>query len=137
FEALQFCNRLSTMEALAPAYRVEGGTMVRVPEANGFRLPTEAEWELAARANEELLYAGSAELQTVAWYWKNGGGMTHPVGRRQPNARGLYDMSGNVGEWVWDWYAPYATTEELLDPIGPASGTVRVVRGGSYQSVSR
>ena len=137
FEALQFCNRLSTMEALAPAYRVEGGTMVRVPEANGFRLPTEAEWELAARANEELLYAGSTELQTVAWYWKNGGGMTHPVGRRQPNALGLYDMSGNVGEWVWDWYAPYGTVEELLDPIGPASGTVRVVRGGSYQSVSR
>ena len=137
FEALQFCNRLSSLEAFTPAYRVEGGTMVRVPGAGGFRLPTEAEWEYAARGGEDRLYAGTDELAEAAWYWKNGGGMTHPVARKQPNALGLYDMSGNVSEWTWDWYGPYATDEEQVDPTGPDAGTERVVRGGSYQSVSR
>ncbi len=137
FEALQFCNRLSSLEKFTPAYRVEAGTMVRVPEAGGFRLPTEAEWELAARGGEDHPYAGADDLPSVAWYWKNGGGMTHPVARKQPNALGLYDMSGNVAEWVWDWYGDYAREEEAVDPTGPETGTVRVARGGSYQSVSR
>jgi formylglycine-generating enzyme required for sulfatase activity len=94
-----------------------------------YRLPTEAEWEYAARAGSTGDYAG--KLDSMGWYKENSGGKTHPVGQKQPNAWGLYDMHGNVWEWVQDWYGDYPR-EAVTDPTGPASGSSRVVRGGGW-----
>jgi formylglycine-generating enzyme required for sulfatase activity len=101
-----------------------------------YRLPTEAQWEYAARAGTAGAYAGS--LDAMAWYSKNSGSQTHPVGQKQPNAWGLYDMHGNVTEWVQDWYdANYYKSSPASDPQGPASGTTRVLRGGSWDYNTR
>ncbi len=94
-----------------------------------YRLPTEAEWEYACRAGTTGDYAGN--LDAMAWYISNSGNTTHPVGQRQPNAWGLYDMHGNVYEWCSDWYWLYAYGE-VMDPIGGSSVTLRVDRGGSW-----
>ena len=96
-----------------------------------YRLPTEAEWEYAARAGT----AGDTtrNLDSLAWYHGNSGGQTHPVGQQQPNAWGLYDMLGNVWEWCQDWYdANYYGNSPTEDPRGPSSGSNRVLRGGSW-----
>jgi formylglycine-generating enzyme required for sulfatase activity len=96
-----------------------------------FRLPTEAEWEYACRAGTTGDYAGS--LDAMAWYGANSGNRTHPVGQKQPNAWGLYDMHGNVWEWCQDWYGSnYYEQSPGTDPQGPSSGSGRVVRGGSW-----
>ena len=101
-----------------------------------FRLPTEAEWEYAARSggrNEK--FAGSDEVDSVAWYGRNSGESTHPVAGKQPNALGLYDMSGNVWEWCADWYdVDYYRSSPGRNPAGPSSGEHRVLRGGSWSS---
>lgn len=95
-----------------------------------YRLPTEAEWEYAARAGTKGAYAGS--LSALAWYDQNSGEQTHPVGQKQPNAWGLYDMHGNVWEWVQDWYDfKLGTGDTVVDPVGPSEGQGRVLRGGS------
>ena len=104
-----------------------------------YRLPTEAEWEFAARGGVQskgYLYAGSNDLKTVGWYWKNSGGQTHPIGTKKPNELGLYDMSGNVWEWCNDWYGDYPT-EPQVNPTGLDSGTYRVHRGGSWYSTAQ
>jgi formylglycine-generating enzyme required for sulfatase activity/serine/threonine protein kinase len=102
-----------------------------------YRLPTEAEWEYACRAGSEDDYAGN--LDEMAWYNKNSGGKTHPVGEKNPNAWGLYDMHGNVLEWVNDWYSRYAylQTPSGIDPQGPAKGSERVFRGGCWDYEAR
>ncbi len=96
-----------------------------------YRLPTEAEWEYAARAGTTGDYA--PDLDAVAWCAANSGGETHPVGQKRPNGWGLYDMLGNVWEWCQDWYdAGYYKTSPAVDPCGPESGKFRVLRGGSW-----
>ena len=105
----------------------EGGTP--------YRLPTEAEWEYAVRAGSTTAYYfgdDARQLQKYAWYEENAEGRTHPVGQKQPNAWGLYDMSGNVWEWVQDWYSNTYSSEAVTDPQGPALGSHRVLRGGGW-----
>jgi formylglycine-generating enzyme required for sulfatase activity/energy-coupling factor transporter ATP-binding protein EcfA2 len=101
-----------------------------------YRLPTEAEWEYAARSGgKEDIWAGTSketELGEYAWYEKNSGGKAHPVGMKKPNSLGLYDMSGNVWQWCSDWYADYQDVGVVRDPVGPDSGSSRVIRGGSW-----
>ena len=104
-----------------------------------FRLPTEAEWEFAARggnSSQGYKYAGSNTIDDVAWYYSNSSSKTHPVATKSPNELGLYDMSGNVCEWCQDWYGSYSSSAQT-DPVGPSSGSGRVDRGGSWNYGAR
>ncbi len=130
-DAVGFCNGLSERFGLSPAYRLSGESVSCDFDAPGFRLPTEHEWEVGARAGTEQVYAGSDSLDEVGWYRDNSGDETHAVGQKQANGWGLHDMSGNVWEWCWDWYGGYPDGT-VRDPRGPQSGAVRVRRGGAW-----
>jgi formylglycine-generating enzyme required for sulfatase activity len=120
WDAIRFCNALSRSEGLTPAYRLDADaeTVEWDTSADGYRLPTEAEWEHACRAGTTGPRYG--ELDEVAWYQGNAQGRIHPVGGKRPNAWGLYDMLGNVWDWCWDVYD------------AEVYGAYRVLRGGGW-----
>ena len=163
YDAIVYCNLLSIRNGLTPCYTIKGSTdpaawgtsptwfdaedyddwksVTCNFDADGYRLPTEAEWEYAARGGNpedgswDNTYSGSNTLDDVAWYRDNSDRKTHEVGKKQANALGLYDMSGNVLEWCWDWYGSssgYPSGTE--DPAGPDAGSNRVGRGGSWRN---
>ena len=144
FDAALYLNWLSERHGKQKVYQLtnpqEGlwGTVYDVeifPDSNGYRLPTEVEWEFAARGGNKTQgyeYSGSDTLDVAGWYSDNANSRTHPVGQKKPNELGLYDMSGNVWEWCRDWYADY-DAEKTDNPTGSdEEGAYRVVRGGSW-----
>lgn len=133
FDAVEFCNRLSEREGFSPFYRIEG-KQTHIVGGNGYRLPTEAEWEFACRAGTTTRWwfgNDESRLGEFAWYRENSGRTAHPVGEKRANEFGLHDVHGNVWEWCQDWYGGYPS-EAQVDPTGPESGSGRVLRGGAW-----
>ncbi len=149
-QAIQYCNLLSVEDGLNPAYEVSGEQASWDHAADGWRLPTEAEWEWLCRGGASTTFAGGPltglvcnldpVLEAMGWYCGSnfdGSPGTRDVKQKNPNSRGLYDMHGNVWEWCWDWYGDYRIEDAdgdgvVLDPLGATAGTSRVVRGGSW-----
>ncbi|MCL1992465.1 MAG: formylglycine-generating enzyme family protein [Spirochaetes bacterium] len=154
YDALVFANRLSIMEGLSPAYSIGGSTnpddwgdvptsrnpvwdaVTVVEDSDGYRLPTETQWERAARAGTATAFSNGAEdwtnraaLEAIGWFDFNSGGMTREAGTKQANPWGLHDIHGNVEEWVWDWLDP---PQAQAAPAGEPPAAFRVVRGGSW-----
>jgi formylglycine-generating enzyme required for sulfatase activity len=143
YDAVEFCNKLSAQESLQSVYTISGrtpasgypitsATVTADFTKNGYRLPTEAQWEYACRAGTITAYnTGDTISDNTGWYSSNSGSKTHEVGKKPANAFGLYDMHGNVWEWCWDWYGDYSSDTQT-NPMGASSGTDRVERGGSW-----
>jgi formylglycine-generating enzyme len=134
-DAVRFCNKRSERERLRPCYDLK--TWKCDFDADGYRLPTEAEWEYACRAGTSTAYFfgdDPAKLGDYGWFDKNSGGHPRPVGQKQPNAWGLFDICGNLWEWCNDFYrVDYYGESPLTDPRGPDAGQTKVVRGGAWR----
>lgn len=135
-EAIGFCNELSKKLGFDTTYTIiNDSTVIFDIIANGFRLPTEAEWEYSAKAGKDVDFPPDNDIYSVAWFSENSAFLPHKSGMKSPNSWGLYDMQGNVWEWCWDWYdEKYYSTNDTISPKGPAIGQKRVARGGSYKS---
>jgi len=151
YETLEYANWLSLRQGHRPVYQIEkdrpgqnnlnktdkvNWSVHMDPTANGYRLPTEAEWEYAAgggRQGHGFRYAGSDQIDDVAWYSENTD-VIQAVAQKRPNELGIYDMSGLVWEWCWDWDGAYLPGH-WKDPQGPLQGTYRIARGGSFRDV--
>ena len=133
FDAVHCANALSRLCGYPSAYQIDGDTVHWDRDSVGWRLPTEAEWEYCAQGGGESLFAGGDDADSVAWYRANSQKTTRPVCQKFPNALGLYDMSGNVCEWCWDWSGVYHSAPQS-DPIGPSTGSKRVNRGGGWHN---
>lgn len=141
-EAIWFCNELSRIEGLEQTYscpekfensRYFAAAVRYNPQANGYRLLTEAEWEYCAKAGTNYIYSGSDNLNDVGWFAQNSRQRTHYVGDKAPNGWGLYDLSGNVSDWVWDCSIRYYTSNPAIDPIFDTENHGRrMYRGGNY-----
>ncbi len=141
-DAVTFCNVVSRKAGLAPAYQISGNSITMDPDAPGYRLPTEAEWEYACRAGTSTIFPygnclSSSQANFNAYLPQPGcesglyRAQSIPVGSFQPNGWGLYDMIGNINEYCWDWHAPY-TAEAQIDPVGVLDSGYRVLRGGAF-----
>jgi len=147
WQTLQFANRVSIAEGLDNCYELSGCTadgtacqsvVIRAPGQDpqacaGYRLPTEAEWEWLARGGQEFPFAGSGAPASVGWFVDNSRGQTHPVCALAANGFGLCDTSGNVWEWVWDWFGDQPGG---INPLGPSVGTERGARGGPWSGAA-
>jgi len=130
-EKVSFEQAVAFCKALTKADRNEG----RIATNMIYRLPTEAEWEYACLAGAKTAFSfgdSEAEADAYAWSAENANDKTNPVGQKKPNANGMYDMHGNVWEWVVDWFAPHPKAEQLVDPTGPPEGKHRVFKGGGW-----
>lgn len=144
FEAVRYCNWLSGQQGLSPCYEISAANEPEAPfpwrvrcrfEANGYRLPTEAEWEFAARggsASRGFVGSGGDEVDKIGWHFGNAVSGARARGKLVANELGLFDMSGNAAEWCWDVYEPVYNSGQTYRPTGPADGELRVVRGGSW-----
>ncbi|MEO8613749.1 MAG: SUMF1/EgtB/PvdO family nonheme iron enzyme [Luteolibacter sp.] len=151
WDAVKWCNLASEIEGLKPVYHtswnftaaniMRNGMTIPCADwaADGYRLPTESEWEYFCKAGTTTVYpTGStdADLSLAGWYSANSGGNTHPVGMKPPNAWGINDTLGNVWEWCWDYYGEFYPVDPVTDPRGPDAGTDRMIRGGSFHMLS-
>lgn len=147
YDAVAYCNALSADSGYTQAYSIEGSIVIWNEEADGFRLPTEAEWEQTCRAGVESAFTGGditdegcgidPVLDTYGWYCGNSDESPHDVMDKTPNAEGMYDMHGNVWEWCWDWYVADPGSVVAADPAGPPGGSQKTVRGGSWYYFAR
>ena len=143
YDAAHYCNWLSEKNGLQKVYDFQKDTLTIDLSANGYRLPTEAEWEYAARGGHHLekdregnLYAGEGNINALGWYSGNANRHVHPVGLKRANSLGIYDLTGNVWEWCHDWYDKnyYAQTRNAENPPGPTFGEYRSLRGGAWNN---
>ena len=136
YQTVHFANWLSSLQGLTSAYTINNNIVSWNKNSDGFRLLTEAEWEFAAKGGEKSsgsAFAGSDNIEDIAWFKNNSDGKTHPVGQQSANELEIYDMCGNVWEWCWDSFkADYYSNSPDKNPSGPDSAALKVVRGGSW-----